>query len=81
MEKRKIDPYRIYNLEGAAKVLGINPQTLQDYLRDGRIVAKKIGEWKILGQSLIQFLTTSQTDINYVVEENRKNAKKFRIGS
>ena len=81
MKSKKIDPLEVYNVEEAAKVLDINPQTLLDYLRDGRIVAKKIGEWKILGQSLIQFLTTSQTDINYVVEENRKNAKKFRIGS
>jgi len=57
MENRKIDPYKVYNVEEAAKVLDINPQTLLDYLRDGKIVAKKIGEWKILGQSLINFLT------------------------
>jgi len=56
-DERKIDPYRVYNIEEASKVLGMNPQTLSDYLRDGRIEAQKIGEWKILGKNLIDFLS------------------------
>lgn len=63
MEARKIDPLRVYNVEEAANVLSINPQTLLDYLRDGRIVAQKIGEWKILGQSLIDFITKNPVKV------------------
>lgn len=77
---RKIDPNRVYNVEEAAKVLGVNPQTLLDYLRDGRIAALKIGEWKILGTNLINFLTVSQETVDRVVEENKKAGEKFRIG-
>ncbi len=81
MQYRKIDPYRVYNVKEAAKVLDVNPQTLLDYLRNGRIVAQKVGEYKILGQNLINFLTISQQNIEKVIEDNKKASKKFRIGS
>jgi predicted site-specific integrase-resolvase len=51
-----INPNRVYNVKEAANLLSINPQTLIEYCRRGTVVAKKIGEWKILGQSLINFL-------------------------
>lgn len=63
MESKVINPQKVYNVEEAAKVLDINPQTLLEYLRDGKIVAKKIGEWKILGQNLIDFLSTEPNEI------------------
>jgi predicted site-specific integrase-resolvase len=51
-----IEPNKVYNVQGAAEILGVNSQTLLEYLRNGRIKAQKIGEWKILGQNLIDFL-------------------------
>lgn len=63
MKQRKIDPNRIYNVEEAAKVLDVNPQTLLDYLRDGKIAAQKIGEWKIYGQNLIDYLSLKEIEI------------------
>ncbi len=56
-EEKIINPQKVYNVSEAAKVLDINEQTLLDYLRDGRIIAQKIGEWKILGKNLIDFLS------------------------
>lgn len=55
-----INPLKVYNVAEASEVLGINPQTLLEYLREEKIVAKKIGEWKILGQNLIDFLSVKE---------------------
>ncbi len=64
MEDQKIiNPQKVYNVNEAAKVLDINEQTLLDYVRTGKIIGKKIGEWKILGQSLINFLTAEPNEI------------------
>jgi hypothetical protein len=57
-----IEPNRIYNLLEASEVLGVHSQTMMEYCRTSKIKAQKIGAWKILGQSLIDFL--SQTDIS-----------------
>lgn len=55
-DEKIINPQKVYNVKEAAKVLDIGEETLLDYLRDGKINAQKIGEWKILGQSLSDFL-------------------------
>lgn len=61
MSNNIIKPNRVYNTVEAAKLLGINPQTMIEYCRTGKIVAKKIGEWKILGQSIVDFLSKPHT--------------------
>lgn len=60
MNEKLIEPNQVYNVEEAAQVLGVNQQTLLEYLREGKIVAKKIGEWKILGQNIIDFLSNRE---------------------
>lgn len=51
-----IEPNKVYDVKEAAELLNSNSQTITEYCREGKIVAQKIGEWKILGQSLISFL-------------------------
>jgi hypothetical protein len=56
-DEKVINPQKVYNVSEAARTLGINEQTLLDYLRNGKIAAQKVGEWKILGKSLMDFLS------------------------
>lgn len=58
-----IEPNRVYNVPEASEILGVNEQTLLEYLREGKIKAQKIGEWKILGQNLIDFLSVKNIEI------------------
>lgn len=51
-----IEPNRVYDVQEAANLLGVSSQTVVEYCRTGKIVSQKIGEWKILGQSLIVFM-------------------------
>lgn len=60
-DPKVINPQKVYNVEEAAKVLDIGKETLLDYVRSGKITARKIGEWKIIGQSLLNFLTPDRT--------------------
>ena len=54
-----INPQKVYNVQEAAVVLAINEQTLLDYLRNGKIKGQKIGEWKIIGSNLVDFLSNT----------------------
>jgi len=57
IEEKKIDPYKIYNLQETRRILGIALSTLKKFLKTGQLKGKKIGkEWKILGESIIEFL-------------------------
>ena len=56
MNTKTINPLRIYNVLEASKLLRINPQTLIEYCRAGKIKARKIGEWKILGSAIVDFM-------------------------
>ena len=60
MEK-EIVPNRVYSSKEAAELLGINIMGLQRYCKNGTIKAKKIKEWKILGQSLIDFMVENDS--------------------
>jgi phage antirepressor YoqD-like protein len=87
-DEKIINPQKVYNAEEAAKVLDINEQTLLDYLRSGKIAAQKIGEWKILGRNLIDFLSNktymivTKQGVNGTVEAKDKDElfKKLSTG-
>ncbi len=53
---KPIEPNRVYNVNEAAELLGVSSQTIVEYCRNGKITAQKIGEWKIIGQSLMLFM-------------------------
>jgi len=52
----KIIPTKVYSVKEAAEVLGIHFQTVERLCKSGRIKAQKVKGWRILGQSLIEFL-------------------------
>jgi hypothetical protein len=52
----EILPNKVYSSEEAAEILGMNRVVLQRYCRQGIIKARKVKDWLILGQSLIDFL-------------------------
>ncbi len=56
MDNKVIEINRVYNVQEAADLLGLHPETIKEYCRLGTIKCKKIGEWKILGQNLIEFM-------------------------
>lgn len=68
MNTKIIEPYRVYNVIEASELLGVNPQTLTDYCREGKLVCTKIGEWKILGQNIIDFLRRPRGPLDSLIE-------------
>ena len=56
--KNTIDPNKIYTVPQVAEILGIHPETLKRYIREGKIRAKRIGHgYKILGQEIINIVS------------------------
>jgi|APLak6261683748_1056154.scaffolds.fasta_scaffold35095_1 excisionase family DNA binding protein len=52
--------------EEAAAYLKLNPRTVQEYLRDGLIPARKIGRfWRVSRQCLDDWLGTSETELSH----------------
>lgn len=65
-----IEDIRLYTLEEIAPVLGVSKQTLLNYIRAGKLKAKKIGrEWKITGEMLKEYLDNAES----TPRKNRKN--------
>lgn len=58
--KKAINPKKVYSSREAADMLGVNKRTVTNLCKSGNIVSKKIKEYKILGQNLIDFLNPSQ---------------------
>jgi len=45
-----------YSVDQVAQLLQLHPKTIQRYIREGRLIAKKIGKsWRIDGHDLSQF--------------------------
>lgn len=48
---------RLYNIKETAEILGVTTRTLQTYIKNGRIKARKIGRgWKFTEQSINEFI-------------------------
>lgn len=48
---------RLYNIKETAEILGVTTRTLQTYIKNGRIKARKIGRgWKFTEQSINEFV-------------------------
>ena len=51
---------RLYNIKETAEILGVTTRTLQTYIKNGRIKARKIGRgWKFTEQSINEFINGS----------------------
>ena len=67
-----IEDIKLYTLEEVAPVLGVTKQTLFNYIRAGKLPAKKIGRvWKVTGEMLKQFIEEADSTPR---KYNRKNA-------
>lgn len=58
MEDKVIQVNRVYDVKEAAELLGVHPETVREFCRTGAIKCKRLKGWKILGQDLIDFMTT-----------------------
>lgn len=48
---------KLYNIKETAEILGVTTRTLQTYIKNGRIKARKIGRgWKFTEQSISEFI-------------------------
>lgn len=65
-----IEDIKLYTLDEVAPVLGVTKQTLFNYIRAGKLPAKKIGRvWKVTGEMLKQFIEEADS----TPRKNRKN--------
>ncbi len=59
----KVEDITIYNVKEISDILGITQVTIREYIRKGKLRAKKIaGEWRITGESLREFLSEDKTE-------------------
>lgn len=54
--KKVIQAKQVYSSKEAADFLKIAPRTVSDLCRQGKIVASKAKEYRILGESLLNYL-------------------------
>ena len=48
---------KLYNIRETAEILGVTTRTLQTYIKNGRIKARKIGRgWKFTEQNINEFI-------------------------
>ena len=60
---RQVEGVTLYTILEAAKVLGVTPQTIRVYIKDGRIPAKRIGRpYLISGDALKRFVTDTASE-------------------
>ena len=58
----QVEDITIYNVKEISDILGITQVTIREYIRQGKLRAKKIaGEWRITGESLRDFLSADKT--------------------
>ena len=59
----QVEDITVYNVKEISKLLGITQVTLREYIRQGRLRAKKIaGEWRITGDALRDFLSADKIE-------------------
>ncbi len=95
MEKEEILPYASYTTKEAAELLNINHQTLQRYIKAGKLEASQLGKrYRITGETILKFLGiepsvyTSRTpertfliqDLGEAIEELYKTQRKKSKG-
>ena len=63
---RQVEGVTLYTILEAAKVLGVTPQTVRLYIKDGRIPAKRIGRpYLICGDALRRFVTNTGSEVYF----------------
>lgn len=60
-KKSKIDLKRQYSAREAANLLGVTPDTVKGYCRDGKITGKRVGpkkNWMVVGSEIVRLLAS-----------------------
>ena len=62
-EKEEIKPLAVYTTSEVAKLLGLTQQTVQKYVREGKIKAKHIGNkwYRVSGRAILDFMQVSES--------------------
>lgn len=56
-EKKPIESIKLYTLSEVQPILKVSYRTLQNYIKDGRLKAAKIGgKWKVSEDNLLKFI-------------------------
>jgi len=56
---REIKEFKLYTVPEVAELLSLNPQTVKQFIREGRIKAKKVGRrYLILGEAILDYLNS-----------------------
>lgn len=56
---------KLYNIKQTAEILGVTTRTLQTYIKNGRIKARKIGRgWKFTEQNINDFINGTDEPTN-----------------
>lgn len=62
--KQPIHPYAVYDSKEAAELLGLNPVTIQRYIRAGKLKATQIGKvYRLSGQALLDLMALDSDSI------------------
>lgn len=72
-----------YSVEQISEMLKIHPKTIQRYIREGKLLASKIGKsWRITGHDLSIFIENSKTQIKAEsTSESKRSILKTKISS
>lgn len=63
---RQVEGVTLYTILEAAKVLGVTPQTVRLYIKDGRLQAKRIGRpYLISGDALKRLVTVTPSEPDF----------------
>lgn len=64
---------RYYTVDKISEMLDIHPKTIQRYIREGKLLASKVGKaWRITGHDLSVFMEANKSDrlLRYPGQEN-----------
>jgi len=56
MKNKTVNQNQVYTATEAAQLLGVNPRTIVKLCKEGKIKSIKLKEYKILGESILDFL-------------------------
>ncbi len=61
----RLEDVKIYSLQEASKVMGLNKATIRSYLKSGALKGKHVaGKWWITDQAIKEFFIGKQGDQN-----------------
>jgi excisionase family DNA binding protein len=62
--KEEVKPLAIYTTSEVAKLFGLTQQTVQKYIREGKIKAKHIGNkwYRFSGQAILDFMKINDSE-------------------